>query len=90
METTIRLNLSVKNQLDQLKIHPRETYSDVIKRIVNGLNPRGVDRESLIETIEILSDPEAIRSIAEALEEINKGNKGIFWEEMKKELDLNV
>lgn len=89
METTIRLNVEVKKQLDSFKIHPRETYNEVIKRVMNS--PKAtIDEESLIETIEVLGNPEAMRNIAEALERFNKGDKGVSWEDMKKELNLNV
>ena len=30
----ITINEEVKGQLDKLKIHPRESYSDVIKRLL--------------------------------------------------------
>ncbi len=72
METTIRLNNGVKNKLDKLKVHPRETYNDVIARIIANPNAK-VDEESLRETIEVLSNPETMRDIAEALEDYEKG-----------------
>lgn len=69
-----------------MKIHPRESYNDVIKRIMG--NTLKIDQESLIETIEVLSDPEAMRDIAEALEQIERGSKGIPLDEIKKESGL--
>lgn len=33
--TTIKIELDVKKELDLLKIIPRETYSQVIKRLIN-------------------------------------------------------
>jgi len=71
METTIRLDINIKKRLDLLKIHSRESYNDVIARII-GEN-RKIDEESLKETIEVLSDPETMRDIAEALEDYEKG-----------------
>jgi len=32
--TTIRLNEAVKQELDKLKIHPREPYEEVIKKLI--------------------------------------------------------
>ena len=90
MITTIQLDIKLKAKLDSLKIHHRETYNDLISRLINNCSPAKASRESLIETIEVLSDPEMMRGIAEALQEIEKGEIGVSWEEIKKELDLNV
>jgi len=38
----------------------------------------------LIETIEVLSDPESMRNIAEAMENIRQGDFGVPWENIKK------
>lgn len=32
--TTIKLSQEVKAKLDKLKVHPRETYEDVVKRLI--------------------------------------------------------
>ena len=88
METTIRLNNDVKNRLDLLKVHSRESYNDVISRMIEECKTMNVDEESLKETIEILGDPETMRNIAESLEEINKGNYGTPLDEVEKELRL--
>jgi len=32
--TTLQIDRSLKARLDRLKIHPRETYNDVIERLV--------------------------------------------------------
>jgi predicted CopG family antitoxin len=87
METTIRLNTDVKNQLDKFKIHARESYNEVLRRLIEECKNVGVDSESLTETIEILSEPETLREIAEALNEFESG-KSIPWEKIKKENDL--
>lgn len=73
METTIRLNNSVKKRLDSIKVHSRESYNDVIVRMINECKTLNVDEESLKETIEILSDPETLRDIAEAFNDFEKG-----------------
>lgn len=83
MVTTIQLEENVKSKLDNLKIHNRETYNDIVKRLVENMS--GVDKESLIETIEVLSDPETMRNIAESIEEFNKG-KFKTLEQVEREL----
>ena len=88
MVTTIQIDEKLKSKLDKLKVHHRETYNDLIGRIINVPKNREVDTESLIETIEVLGDPEAMRDIAESLEEINKGNYGTSLDEVEKELGL--
>jgi len=89
MITTIQLDDKLKSKLDRLKIHKRESYNELIERMVAECKNIKVDEESLKETIEILSDPETLREIAEALNEIEKG-EGIPFEQLKKELKLNV
>lgn len=34
VDTTIRVSKSTKRLLEKLKIHPRETYNDVLKRFI--------------------------------------------------------
>lgn len=85
MVTTIQLDESVKRKLDSLKIHRRETYNELIRRIIR--NYSDVDKESLIETIEIMSDPETMRNIAEGLEDYRQG-KFKTLEQVEKELGL--
>ncbi|MDP3881363.1 MAG: hypothetical protein Q8Q31_00600 [Nanoarchaeota archaeon] len=36
--TTIKLSKGTKNRLDNLKIHPRETYEEVLQRMLEILN----------------------------------------------------
>jgi hypothetical protein len=88
MITTIQIDDTIKRKLDKLKIHPRETYQELISRLMTGCSPSTVDRESLIETIDVLSNPETMKDIAEAVEEYNNGKKGKTLEEIKKELKL--
>lgn len=88
METNIRLDSSIKKKLDSIKIHSRESYNDVISRVIGNMK-RNIDEESLRETIEVLSDPETMRDIAEALEDFENGG-GIELRKLAKELKLNV
>jgi len=72
MVTTIQLDEKLKEKLDKLKIHHRETYNELISRLVSSFSKKA-DKESLVETIEVLSDPQTMRDIAEALEDYEKG-----------------
>ena len=72
METNIRLDSNIKKKLDSMKIHSRESYNEVVTRIIGNMK-KNIDEESLRETIEVLSDPETMRDIAEALEDYEKG-----------------
>lgn len=71
--STITLDKSVKKRLDSLKAHERESYNDVIARLVTHSSANSVDSESFVETIEILSDPETMRSLAKSVEQLKKG-----------------
>jgi predicted transcriptional regulator len=73
--TTIQLQAEVKASLDQLKKHPRESYNEVIRRLVGNR----IDEEPLSE--------EAIGGIEEALEDIRKGRLHTE-EEIKKEFGV--
>ena len=73
MVTTIQLDEKVKDKLDKLKVYNRETYNELILRLINSSSPQKLDRDSLVETIEILSDPETMRDIANGIEDYNKG-----------------
>ena len=88
MVTTIQLDEKIKEKLDKLKVHHRETYNELIIRLISNCSPKNMEKESLIETIETLSSPEDMRDIAEALERYNKGERGITLEELRKELKI--
>jgi len=70
--TTIYIRKDLKGQLDDLKRHPKESYSDVIERLVSV----AVDDEPLSE--------EAIRGLEEALEDVKQGRLIPESEIMKK------
>lgn len=70
---TIKLEAQTKASLDSLKIHPRETYDDVIKRLVEI----AIDDEPLsAETLEHLKEAEEdvragrVRSMDEVMKEL--------------------
>jgi len=74
--TTIYIRKDLKGQLDDLKRHPKESYSDVIERLVSV----AIDDEPLSE--------EAIQGLEEALKDIKKGNL-ISEEEIKAEFGVD-
>lgn len=90
MVTTIQIDEKLKAKLDSLKVHHRETYNELILRLVNNCSPNNADRESLIETLEVLSDSETMKCIKEALEEEKKGIRGKTLKELEMEFDINV
>jgi len=73
--TTIQIQPEVKESLDQLKKHPRESYNEVIKRLVGSR----IDDEPLSE--------EAIEGIEDALRDIREG-RFHTEEEIKKEFGV--
>ena len=89
MITTIQIDNKLKAMLDKLKIHHRETYNELISRLISHASPTNAEKESLVATIEVLSDPETMRDIAEGLEAYRRG-EGKDFEQIKKELKLNV
>jgi hypothetical protein len=86
--TTIQIDKEIKSNLDKLKIHHRETYNELLDRLINNTNPANADRESLIATIEVLSDPELMKGLAESLKRTSSGDYGTPLEDVKKELGL--
>ena len=60
--TTIRLDVSLKNELSKMKNFERESYEDVIERLVE------------IAKEDDFLYPEEIKQIEEALADLKKGN----------------
>jgi predicted CopG family antitoxin len=60
--STIYIRKDLKERLNSLKRHPKESYNDVIEHLVS----MALDDEPLSE--------EAIQGLEEALEDIRKGN----------------
>ncbi|MEK6915931.1 MAG: antitoxin VapB family protein [Nanoarchaeota archaeon] len=71
MVTTIQLDEKTKNKLDGLKIHHRESYNEILQKLIEVY----CKNEEVVETLEIISDPEAMREIAEALDSYNAGKR---------------
>jgi len=89
MVTTIQLDEKVKARLDKFKVHNRETYNDLLIRLLENCSPNQADRESLIETLEVLSDPDIMKGIARGLKDFEEGKFKSF-EQIKKEMKLNA
>lgn len=85
MVTTIQLDEETKEMLDKIKVYYRETYNELLQRLIE-VYKSGADRGQLVETLEIISDPEAMREIAEALEAYEHG-KGKNLKQLRKELE---
>ena len=86
MVTTIQLDEKTKLALDKLKAHHRESYNELLQKLIEAYQ-KNIDEGDLAETLEIISDPEAMREIAAGIEAYNKG-RGKTLAELKKELDL--
>ncbi len=75
MKTTIQIDVELKKLLDELKIHEREPYSSVIRRLIMSK----VDEEPL--------SPEVLAEIEEAIKDIKEG-RVYTTEEVEKELGV--
>jgi predicted CopG family antitoxin len=74
-ETTIQVNKKVKRELDGLKLHPRESYNDVIERLI------------VVETEDEELSPETVKHIEQSLKEIKAGKYASF-EQVKRRAGL--
>jgi len=74
MVTTIQISSDLLNKLQTMKIHAKESYEDLIWDLIE-------DRMELSE--------ETKRNIAESEEDIKAG-RVYPWEQVKKELNINV
>ena len=75
MVTTIQLDRKTRDKLRDLKIHPRESYDDVVKRLLALRNEEGE-----------LSDM-AIRQIESSLEDIKAG-RTLSMNEVKRQINI--
>lgn len=74
MVTTIQLEEEIKNRLKEMKIHPRETYGEVIERLIQT----GAEEELSTKTI---------KNIERSLEDVKSG-RTYSAEEVKKKLGI--
>ena len=74
--TTIKVDPKLKSSLDNLKLHPRESYNDVIARLLNMAYDEELLSDSTLERIE------------EALKDLKNG-KYYTQEEIEAELGLS-
>ncbi len=88
MVTTIQIDNKLKEKLNKLKIHHRESYNELIERLIQNCSPNKTDKDNLIETIEVLSDSKTMKNIAESLERIEKRNLGTSIEKVRKQLGI--
>lgn len=72
MTTTIQIDEDIRDKLNDMKMHPRETYNDVLERILGDLNELNTKTNN---------------EIKKAIEEIESGMYKNL-EEMMKELGL--
>ena len=75
MKTSIQVSKEVKELLDELKLHPREPYDSVIRRLLEV----NIDYEPLSR--------ETLRRIEEALEDLKAGRL-YTTEEVRRELEV--
>jgi len=75
MVTTIQLDEKIRNKLEEMKVHPRETYNRVIERLIKI----SMEEEEL--------SPQTIKNIELALEDVKKG-RVYSTEEVKKKLGI--
>ena len=63
VEATIKVSTGVKGRLDALKIHPRETYNDVIERLTSmAIDPDPLTDEEVQGLREAREDRKAGRT----------------------------
>ncbi len=77
MPTSIQIEKETKKRLDKLKNHPRETYNQVLARLIYIVSQE--DEEEL--------SPQTIKNIEKSLAEIKAG-KIVSHEDVKRRLGL--
>lgn len=86
MVTTIQLGEGTKAMLDKIKVHYRETYDELLRKLIDVYS-KSHGKEELIETLEVISDPKTMREIAEGIEEYEFG-KGKTLKQLRGELGV--
>ena len=74
MDTTIKIKDKTRAKLENLKIYSKETYNEVIERLMKAAQDDELD-------------PQTIRNIRKSLDDIEKG-KIYTLEQVEKELGL--
>jgi hypothetical protein len=74
VNTTIKINNKTKAKLEHLKLHTKETYNDVIERLM-----RTTQDDEL--------DPQTIKNLRKSLDDIEKG-RVYSLEQVENELGL--
>ena len=77
MPTSIQIEKEIKERLDKFKNHPRETYNEVLARMIHMLSQQ--NKEELSQ--------QTIKNIRKSLNDIEKG-KVYALEQVEKELGL--
>ena len=77
MPTSIQIEKEIKKRLDKFKNHPRETYNEVLSRMIHMLSQQ--NKEELSQ--------QTIKNIRKSLNDIEKG-KVYSLEQVEKELGL--
>ena len=62
--TTIQLSTQLKHSLDSMKLHPRETYNDVVGRLIEDV--RELDQSELEEVERARTEIAAGRYLTQA------------------------
>jgi predicted CopG family antitoxin len=76
MATTIQIDKKVRDKLKKLKIHPRESYNNVVERLIELRTDEGELSE------------ETIRDIEKSLQDVRAG-RTLSMDEVKKRLKMN-
>ncbi|TLX89805.1 MAG: hypothetical protein E6K93_06205 [Thaumarchaeota archaeon] len=74
MDTTIKIKTKTRTKLENYKLHTKETYNDVIERLIKTAQ----DEEM---------DPQTIKNLRKSLDDIEKG-KTYSLAQVEKELGL--
>jgi len=74
LDTTIKIKDKTRTKLENFKIYSKETYNDVIERLM-----RAAQDDDL--------DPQTVRNLRRSLDDMEKG-KTYSLEQVEKELDL--
>ncbi|AFU57033.1 hypothetical protein Ngar_c00830 [Candidatus Nitrososphaera gargensis Ga9.2] len=75
MDTTIQIDKKTRDKLKELKIHPKESYNNVVERLL----ALRIDEEELSE--------ETIRDIEQSLEDVKAG-RTLSMQEVKQRLKI--